>query len=424
MTRPRRDRSGPTDLRRPEAAPFRRMRLAALAVGGPAALGCALLTVGAHVPSIGFLGHAGSVVLPQSAPRILLLSVAAAGLALWAGVGGRGARRITSRLIALTAGLAAVGAAAVIVRTLDTARANGVRVSLRQAISANPPDFPAGPDETEVYVTDLGERLQVSIYRPGTQAPQGGWPVLIYVHGGGWVSGSRLQRSADMRWFADHGWLVVSADYSLSSPRRHLWDRTVRQIGCAMAWTGANIGRYGGNPARLAMFGDSAGGALAINAAYMADRGGLQPVCGGAVPRVSAISAAYPALDATGFHDNRDSYLGAYARRMTTAYLGGSPQQVPERYAAVTSATYISPAAPPTLLLVGENDRLVPPEGAYDFAAKARRAGVEVRLIRVPYADHSFDARPGVLNQLVRQTTLAFLERHAGGGAGQPAVRP
>jgi len=62
---------------------------------------------------------------------------------------------------------------------------------------------------------------------------------------------------------------------------------------------------------------------------------------------------------------------------------------------------------------VPEADHLVVPEAAYGFAAQARAAGIDTRLVRMPYAEHSFDLRSGSIgNQMVRQVMLGFLQKH------------
>ena len=233
----------------------------------------------------------------------------------------------------------------------------------------------------------------------------------MYVHGGGWVSYSSAQRSADMRWFANQGLEVLSIDYSLSNKERHLWDRVIDQIGCALAWTDANIASRDGDPSRISLIGESAGGNLVINAGYLANAGKLESSCGGRVPHINAVSAMYPGVDLVAIHNNTYRPTGSNVRDMVTKYVGGSPQQFPERFAAVASATKITPAAPPTLLFITENDHLVPLESMRAFDAKARQAGVLVRTISVPYAEHGFDLT-GIGNAIVRQVTLQFLSEN------------
>jgi acetyl esterase/lipase len=98
---------------------------------------------------------------------------------------------------------------------------------------------------------------------------------------------------------------------------------------------------------------------------------------------------------------------------MASAYTGGSPAEFPQRYAAISSATHLGATAPPTLILFGAADHLVPTEGTYRFAELARAAGVDVELVAVPYADHVFDARSGSIGQQgYRQLTAKWLRDH------------
>lgn len=206
--------------------------------------------------------------------------------------------------------------------------------------------------------------------------------------------------------------LVISLDYKLSTDGRHLWDRTELEIGCGLAWVADHAARFGGDPGRVVVFGDSAGGNLAINASYRASAGRLHSSCGGVPLRVQAVIASYPVIDPASFYLNDDPLLGNASRSMAGRYTGGSPYALPNRYAAIASSGAINAAAPPTLILVPETDHLVPPAASLAFAGLALSAGVRVDLVSVPHADHAFDAGPsGSLgNQIFRAASLRLLE--------------
>jgi acetyl esterase len=364
----------------------------------------AVLVMGAYIPSLPYLGAYGSLALSLWSGWVIVVALIG-GLVVWRT--GRGRVRNALTVIAV---VAACGAALVTYRLVALAHANGVTVTIGNAFgfSSSLAERPA--DEVLTYTRDRGEALALRIYRSAARHA-GGSPVLLYVHGGGWVSGSSAQRSADMRWFADHGWTVVSIDYSLSSDRRHMWDRVTEQVGCAMAWTVANIGARGGDASKIALIGDSAGGNLVINAGYRANAGKLESTCGGGVPRVSSVLALYPAVDLVAIYDNQYRPTGPDVSSMARRYIGGSPQQYYDRYAMVASASTIHRGAPPTLIFLTENDHLVPADSVRAFDAKARAAGVNVRTISVPFAEHVFDAT-GIGAELVRQAGLAFIDGH------------
>jgi acetyl esterase len=255
--------------------------------------------------------------------------------------------------------------------------------------------------------------LHLVVYKPKVATPGHPAPILLYIHGGGFTMGDRFESGTNLRWFTDRGWLALSIDYALSSVDRHLWDSVTSEVACAMAWTSANAARLGGDPMRISLLGSSAGGNLAINAAYLANAGRIKSSCGGTVPRVSAVSALYPPVDLAAAWISRVPGISDMARKFNTYYLGGSPQQFPDRYQFVASATHINTAAPATLVIFGANDHLVPPDATDSFVMEARRGGINIQGIRFPYGDHAFNLNQyGLGNQFFLGMTDQFLSEH------------
>ncbi len=382
----------------------------ALFLGFSALVLCALQVLGAFTPSVPILGFLGSLLIPKMAPWFIVFAVLAAVLSF------RHSSLHHARM-ALVAGIlavfTAVGSAVAFALLVHTAEINGVNVNLAQTLSFASVMKSGTREEVANYSSFEGKPLELIIYRPSGQAEARVAPVLLYIHGGGWVAGTKEDRGKDMRWFADHGWMVFSISYGLSTAQRPMWAETTTQIGCSMAWLASNASRYGGDVSRLSLIGESAGGNLVLNTAYMANSGKLTSSCGGSIPRVEAVIAAYPVVSADAEFYNPDPVLGRFAREMAIDYTGGTPQEFPNRYAAVRSTSYINDAAPPTLIIEGERDHLVPPQATYDFVNQARADGVAVSLIRVPFAEHSFDITEGsVGDQIFRQASLQFLQSH------------
>lgn len=388
------------------AKPSRRWlnRLGAI-IGAVATVACALLVLGAFAPSIDYVGLFGSLTLSLWTAWFVLLPMIAVVLLLRCT---RGAVRL---LLVGTATVTALGASVVLSRFVAVAWANDVDVTVANSFGFSGSLDQVRPDEVVTYTRDQGEDLTLRFFYPKGAAPSGGWPVVMHIHGGGWVEGSNEEQSADMRWFADQGWIVISAGYSLSSETRHLWNRVHDQLGCAMAWTNANITARGGNPARLALRGGSAGGNLAINAAYMANAGTLRSSCGGTVPRVRSVTPIYPGVDLVAIYNNSHALTGPDVRSMAHRYTGGSPEQFPERYKSVASASHISPSAPPTLMFMTQNDHLVPYESMEAFARQVRKSGISLRTVSIPHAEHGFEI-VGIGNAIVRQVSLQFMRQH------------
>jgi acetyl esterase len=392
-----------TDHAKPERRMRRWGRGIVLTIGALLTLVTAYQVLGAYVPEIDHLY--GSLVVSLW-PGWMIVAPIVGALLVWKG--GRGVARTV--LLAIAAATA-LGAAIALAWIVSVAQRNDVHLSVPNAFGFSQSLATVRPDEIVTYTRDEGEDLTLRLFRPTARAPAVGWPVYMHIHGGGWVEGSNADQSAEMRWFADRGWLVISVGYSLSNDRRHLWDLVIGQIGCAMAWADANVSSRGGDPARLALRGGSAGGNLALNAAYMANAGTLRSSCGGRVPRVRSVTPIYPGVDLVSIYRKQHGPTGLDTKAMATKYLGGTPEQVPERYKAVGSATHISAAAPPTLLFLSENDHVVPPDSMAAFVQQARQAGITVEVVSVPFAEHGFDLT-GIGSEIVRQVSLRFINAH------------
>jgi acetyl esterase len=366
-----------------------------------------LATLGSFLPAIPILGELGPVLTATYGPWIVVIALLGS---VWAY---RRWRKFHKRRALITAGLAAfaaLGLAYVQARQISVAQANGAQISLASAFLAGSQRDDALKAETINYTQYEGQNLPLDIYRPKPRKNGKAAPIFIYIHGGGWGAETLKQRQADYRWFAERGYLVISFEYTLSAEKRHTWNIAEPQLGCALTWVNANAARYGGDVSRLALWGESAGGNLVLNLSYRAAQGTLTPSCEGELPQVKATIALYPVVDPARMYRPEDPLLGVFGRSMGDRYTGGSPEQFPERYKAIASATHISAKAPPTLLIIPEADHLVAPDAAYAFAAKAETAGVKTRLIKMPYAEHAFDLRSGGIgNQMVRQVMLQFL---------------
>ncbi|OUZ08908.1 hypothetical protein BHE97_12330 [Aeromicrobium sp. PE09-221] len=238
-----------------------------------------------------------------------------------------------------------------------------------------------GPDETLAVGSADGEPLRADLYRADSDGPA---PVVLYVHGGGFDGGARSPNALN-RYLADRGYAVLDVDYRLARPDRPTWDLATADIGCTLSWLGREGAAFGLDVERIAILGESAGGNLALNAAYRSQSGNLEPSCGSAddIPNVSAVIGGYPVVDLAG--EEARTGLG---RLMGEVYIGGSPEEFPERYAAIAPATHVTADSPPTLVYHGTRDHLVLPGPVEEFVATVRREGVTTRYTSIPATDH------------------------------------
>ena len=312
-------------------------------------------------------------------------------------------------LVLSTAGM--VGAGFILTRMVVAANAAGADINLRASFMLGEMQEPS-PEVVETVQIIEGLELRAAMYLPPSASVPA--PVIVYIHGGGFIMGTNTETAADLRWFADKGWLVVSIEYRLFRADNPTWDKAPEDVKCALAWTFDNVDRFGGDPTRLALLGDSAGGNLAINTGFAAAAGGAESPCGTEIPVPMAIAVQYPAVDPMSIYEDGFPIPGFEPRMLIEGYIGGSPDQYPERVAAVSSATFLNRVAPPTLVILPEKDSLVVASGTLAFARDAQAAGIDLEVVRIPFANHIFNqiAANSLGNQIGRTVRLRFLEQH------------
>jgi acetyl esterase len=376
---------GRTATRRWEYSPVRFLWFVAVTAALLVAVAVTALELGAIVPGLGLLSAIGSFVIPVLAPLLVIAALPAIGLGLWRRR--RGPRR-TATAAAAAGSAGAVTGIVIIAVMMSAVGVAGGSVSILRALVPSSVTA-ASPDASAVYHTVDGQALSVVIYRPS--GPPRAWPTLFYIHGGGWDGGGNDTARTDYRWYASHGWLVISAQYRLATAADHTWDQAPGDVACALAWTARNATRLGADLNRLVLAGDSAGGNLAVNLGYSAAAGTARSDCGGTVPVPAAVVVTYPAVNPVSVYGDSFALGAVSGSAALTEYVGGTPQQYPGRYKAISSSTYITGKAPQTLIIEPEHDSRVPPAGVYEFVAQARAAGVDITLAAIPFANHAFN---------------------------------
>lgn len=382
-----------------------------LLITSAAIVPAALLALGTFSSQLPYLGTAGTYVFTRFAGPAIPLMLIAVVVAIAAT---RAGSRRLAPVLALLGCLTLLGAWTVVARHLEVAHAHGIDVSAAAAMIPRGIGTGAQADETAAYTTTAGKQLLIDIFRSSARR-EGLAPVAMYIHGGGWILGTRSGQAANLRWLADRGFVAMSPDYSLATPEQATWNTAGSDVGCAVAWAVANAARYGGDPQRLFLYGESAGGALALNVAYATAARNAAYSCGAQAATVRAVAAQVPAVDPAIFYDNPDPIFGRLARRMVSRYLGGRPAEYPERARAVSSMTHVTPHAPPTLIVLSDGDHLVPVEGALRFVERARESNVALTVVRFPLADHGSALQYySVFNQAWLRLLVQHFCRHGG----------
>ena len=238
-------------------------------------------------------------------------------------------------------------------------------------------------------------------------------PVMVYIHGGGWVQGERTDHLYYSKAFAAHGYVVFCPDYDLSSEERHLTGSTELQLCDALAWVKDHAADYGADVSRLYLTGGSAGGNMALELAYRINSGEYAAASDGTeLPKVKAVSAMFPACSVADMFTNRDPVLGPTGYRMAAAYTGVAPEEDLELFRSLEPVNHISKAAAPTFIMVGAGDSLVPPQATYRLHGALDAAGIPNECVVVPYGNHLMDMVDGsMLNRAYLELTLRWFER-------------
>lgn len=213
-----------------------------------------------------------------------------------------------------------------------------------------------------------------------------GWPVLVFVHGGGWTSGDRGLRvgGADVygnigRFYAARGIGVAVVGYRLQPAVG--WHDQVDDVAQAVAWVHREIGRYGGDPDAIFVSGHSAGGELvarvALDPAPLA-RLGVAPsaICG----LIPVSGAGFDLADAQTYALGADPAY--YEARFRDGVAG-------DDWRAAGSVTgFARAAAPPSLILYAEGDTAPLRRQSERLHDVLVTAGAESRVVVVPGESH------------------------------------
>ena len=405
------------------------LRVALLAgawlLGSAVAVGAALVLVpGATFPLlvVSVVASGAALLLVGGGVVVAVLAVAAAALGRTAGtpgrsaVSGRGRRRWVALVpVVLAVGAAVVGAAATALQVHEADR-RGVDV----AWSGYPGGSGAGahgvvraPASTEVYATVDGRELLADVWLPPDGAGSGarGRAAVVRVHGGSWSSGQRGAPAWDSA-LASAGAVVVEVDYRLTGALDGApWRTQPRDVACAVAWVGANARRLGVDPARIVLMGDSAGAHLALLAAYAPQ--GFPPSCPLEPVRPAAVVALYPPTEMASLQRAGGwRYPDVLPGDGVLDLMGARPEDDPAAYRAASPLTHVGPDVPPTLVVHGDHDQVVPVEQSRALVAALRRAGAEHAYVELPLANHGFDQVWGaVTTQTARAAVLAWVDR-------------
>jgi acetyl esterase/lipase len=297
------------------------------------------------------------------------------------------------------------------VKPVETDNIVFANVPLIKNSSASPnPGTPAGIREPLPNTAPPGTMdLHVDVYQVPSSKPT---PVVVQFHGGGWIRGDRPSSYRSFSAFMAAGMSVVTVEYRNAKDAPA--PAAVQDVRCAMAWIKKNAAKYNFDPNKVVTYGGSAGGHLALMAAY-APASFNPPGCTDQPKVVAALDFYGPTnlaegLTQRGSSDFTHQWLGTQlplpresapagetpeaAPAASSANVGANPDGMPaqprrvlvrwpepdaktlELAKAMSPMTYIRPGLPPTFIVNGDSDPTVDPTQSAQLKKALGAAGV------------------------------------------------
>ncbi len=236
-------------------------------------------------------------------------------------------------------------------------------------------DLPYGSDPKQT----------LDIFRPAS-GQTADIPVLIYFHGGGWISADKTNYDGICARLADSGLLVVNVNYRLAP--RNRFPAQLQDVAQAVAWIHRHAAEYGGNKDRILMAGDSAGAQLAswyasaLHKPELFARAGIS----GDIPntRLQGLLLFYGVYDF-------DTVLGTgfpFIKIYVESLLGVEQEKHRENSRLASPMAHVSGDLPPVFLCAGESDKLFPQTVAYANALQNSGVRCKTLLLSKGYSAH------------------------------------
>ncbi len=261
--------------------------------------------------------------------------------------------------------------------------------------------------KTMVYTTINGKPLSLDLYAPLTlPSPRGegrvargvrGLPAVIVVHGGSWQSGERGEFPDLSRYLAARGYIVASIDYRLAPGA--VFPAQEEDVFSAIAYLKNHAQTIGLDKTRIVLLGRSAGGQIALSAAYAQKE-----------PAIKGVIVFYAPNDLEWGYSIVGNPLIINSQKVIATYLGGTPEQVPGKYQAASPLHFVNKNTLPTLMIHGVRDELVWAQHEERLSKRLTEAGRPYFYLRLPWATHGCDANfSGPCGQLSAYAVERFL---------------
>ena len=198
----------------------------------------------------------------------------------------------------------------------------------------------------------------LDVYYPENTQPTEKLPVIVWIHGGSWVSGSKDYIANYAKILAGNGYVVVTVDYTLAPMQHHPYQ--VIQINKALAFLMENADRFFIDTEKMFLAGDSAGANLCAqltNAIYVPSYAGLIDIAPSLIPtQVRGVILHCGPYDISLF--NLDGWLSGFVKLIGKTYSGEDDFLNEPSFQPASVAQYVTADFPPAFISVGNNDPL------------------------------------------------------------------
>lgn len=250
------------------------------------------------------------------------------------------------------------------------------------------------------YLTASNWDAKLDVYTPAN--PAGPVPTVVFIHGGGWVGGTKEGSVLHILPYLEMGFAVVNVEYRLG--RVALAPAAVEDCRCALRWVIRNAKQNNFDISKLIVTGHSAGGHLALTTGMLTDAAGLDRQCPGTEAlKVAAIINWY------GITDVGDLLDGPNMKTYAVQWLGS----LENRYdiaKRVSPLNYVRAGLPPILTIHGDADPTVPYQHGVRLQEALNKAGVPNQFVTVPKGRHGGFTREE--NLKIYTTIREFLTKH------------
>jgi acetyl esterase/lipase len=226
-----------------------------------------------------------------------------------------------------------------------------------------------------VYERANGWEGKLDVYAQRTAQNGAATPVVIFIHGGGWVQGTK--EGSMVRGVLPYiamGYSVVNVEYRLANVS--LAPAAIEDCRCALRWVIAHAKDYNLDPNRIVVAGESAGGHLALTTGMIPSSAGFDRTClTPAEPHVAAIVDFFGITDIADLLDGPNKKPFPETWPYTVQWLGNQPNRA-DIAKASSPLTYVRAGVPPTISIHGDADPLVPYAHSTRLQDGLQKAGI------------------------------------------------